>query len=58
VLDSSAAVAPTQTALIRTTTPLIIGAGNQSFFMGQIDDARFYNRALSADEVRQLYSGR
>jgi hypothetical protein len=38
--------------------PLIIGAGNGSFYAGQIDDARVYNRALSAEEVRQLFAGK
>lgn len=58
VLDSSASVAPSQQSTIRTTTPLIIGAGNGNFYTGQIDDARIYNRALSADDVRQLFAGR
>ncbi len=58
VLDSSASAAPSQSSTIRTTTPLQIGAGNGSFYAGQIDDARVYSRALTAEEVRQLYSGR
>ncbi len=58
VLDSSASCAPSQNTSIRTTTPLSIGAGNGSFYAGLIDDVRVYSRALSAEEVRQLYSGR
>jgi len=58
VLDSSASCAPSQNTSIRTTTPLIIGAGNNNFYSGLIDDVRVYNRALSAEDVRQLYSGR
>jgi len=58
VLDSSASCAPSQQTSIRTTTPLSIGAGNGTFYAGLIDDARVYSRALSAEEVRQLYSGR
>ena len=30
--------------------------GSTESFMGQIDDARVYNRALSAQEVKQLYN--
>src|SRR6185503_16834008 len=40
VLDSSASTASSQMSSIRTTTPLLIGAGNGSFYAGQIDDAR------------------
>jgi hypothetical protein len=58
VLDSSASCAPSQNTSIRTTTPLLIGAGNGSFYAGLIDEVRVYSRALSAEEVRQLYSGR
>ena len=31
-------------------------AGSSQFFPGKIDDVRIYNRALSAQEVQQLYS--
>jgi len=58
VLDSSASVAPSQTSTVQTSSPLIIGAGYQTFYAGQVDEVRIYNRALSADEVRQLFSGR
>ena len=42
------------------TADLLIGCGEESgslvkFFAGKIDDVRIYNRALSADEVQQLY---
>ncbi|MDP3988715.1 MAG: LamG domain-containing protein, partial [bacterium] len=30
-------------------------AGEEGFFNGSLDDVRIYNRALSADEVNQLY---
>ncbi|NLP14237.1 MAG: hypothetical protein GX383_07185, partial [Clostridium sp.] len=40
--------------------PLVIGTdaysvGSEGYFEGCIDDLRIYNRALSSDEVRQLY---
>jgi hypothetical protein len=40
--------------------PLVIGtdaysAGSEGYFEGCIDDLRIYNRALSSDEVQQLY---
>jgi hypothetical protein len=43
------------------TSDLLIGCGESSgslyhFFSGKIDDVRIYNRALSADEVQQLYT--
>ena len=34
-----------------------IGGRSTEFFNGEIDDVRFYNRALSAGEVMQLYQG-
>ena len=42
-----------------TTNPLIIGYKNDSgggYFNGLIDEVRIYNRALSADEVSELYN--
>jgi hypothetical protein len=35
----------------KTSTP-----GQEYYFNGQIDDARIYNRALSASEVQALYN--
>lgn len=34
-----------------------IGAAVSEYFSGLLDDVRYYNRALSATEVAQLYSG-
>jgi hypothetical protein len=34
------------------------GSNNAGYFNGIIDDVRIYNRALSADEVRQIYKAR
>jgi hypothetical protein len=34
-----------------------IGGRTQEFFNGTIDDVRIYNRALSAEEIWQLYAG-
>ena len=31
--------------------------GSAQYFKGLLDDVRIYNRALSADEVKQLYNG-
>ncbi len=54
-----------QTSTGQTTTitnqdgPLDIGRGDpfaNAQFNGAIDDARLYNRALSADEIKQLYN--
>ena len=50
-------------SLVGNTLSTYIGCypnGSQipaSFFNGQIDDVRIYNRALSADEIKQLYGG-
>jgi len=44
------------------TSPILLGAGDindfgaAAHFRGKIDDARIYNRALSATEVKQLYN--
>ncbi len=32
------------------------GAGSTGYFQGAIDDVRVYNRALSADEIKQMYN--
>ena len=43
---------------INTSSSLILGAATASqFFQGQIDDARIYNYALTAEQVKQLYNG-
>ncbi|RME46009.1 MAG: hypothetical protein D6791_09355, partial [Chloroflexi bacterium] len=43
-------------------TPLIVGArpdlASSTHFDGLVDDVRLYGRALSADEVKELYHGR
>ena len=52
----------TQTANTYTATPFTpsgftIGAANGAyFFNGQVDEVRLYNRALSSNEVAQLYA--
>ena len=47
-------------ALNTTTAPLYIGAhdasADQNTFNGLIDEVRFYDRALSADEVAARYA--
>jgi hypothetical protein len=42
------------------TTPLLIGAngGFTECYKGSIDDVRIYNRALSNQEVQDLYTGK
>lgn len=55
--NSNVAAAP-----IATTRPIFVGAvDNQGtpvqFWDGNIDDVRFYGRALTADEVSDLYGG-
>ena len=44
--------------LTLSTRPLKIGGGPNStgYFNGSIDEVRIYNRALSEDEIRQLYN--
>ena len=36
--------------------PLTIGAAGGRYFNGELDDVRIYNRALSSNEVAQLYA--
>ena len=41
------------------SAPLLVGkrgCGNDLFFQGALDDIRFYNRALSDDEIMTLYT--
>ena len=41
---------------IRTTENLTIGSkGASKYFNGSIDEVRIYNRALSAEEIKELY---
>ncbi len=55
ILESSMTV-PEGTEIARNSVPLSIGAQNDSarYFMGWMDDARLYNRALSAEAIRAL----
>ena len=53
VLTYSGAGAPT--SVTRSFEGVLIGSGVSLFYPGAIDDARIYNRALSASEVLQLY---
>jgi hypothetical protein len=51
-------VAVNTISIVNQDADLIIGEGDTGaqYFTGQIDDARVYNRALSATEVKQLYN--
>src|ERR1051326_2902903 len=56
---SLAAAAAYSTNGIRTTSgPLTFGSGGGGggFYSGQLDEVTFYNRALSASEVANLYA--
>ena len=57
--DQSGATASYAGSVKNTTSPVYIGNvysyESQSYFNGALDDVRFYNRALSAREVKQLY---
>jgi hypothetical protein len=55
---SAAASTPGAIPILATGTTLYLGSGGPSNFMyGSLDDARLYNRALSASEVWRLYNG-
>ena len=41
--------------LINQTVNIGAATGNGQYFTGKIDDARIYNRALTAAEIKQLY---
>lgn len=54
-------VDPTGMDNVTTRDPLIIGKHGSiqaSFFTGELDEVRIYNRALSPSEVMRLHSGR
>lgn len=56
VLDTSSILVD---SLVNTTTPFNIGGqgtGLTRYFQGNIDDVRFYNRALSGTEITTLYT--
>lgn len=54
VADNGATAAPNQSnQAIRVADPQ---TSTTSFFDGKIDDVRIYNRALSVDEIKQLYN--
>ena len=46
---------PSSIGVLRGCTALTPAPGLRKYFKGKIDDLRFYNRALSADEVKSLY---
>ena len=64
VSKASTSISSCSAVNMDVTYPLLIGSYNDSFggdtdnakrFPGSLDDARIYNRALSASEVMQLY---
>ena len=62
-LEAEASVGPTASSSIGTSSPLRIGsstalASGLGPWKGGLDDIRIYDRALSAEEVKQLYLGR
>ena len=56
---NSASAGDTTTGTISNSQNMIIGARSSSakFFEGEIDDVRFYNKALSTTEIDQLFTG-
>jgi len=63
VLEASGTVPPSPSSSIWSSSPLKIGsstavASGLGPWKGSLDDVRVYSRALSADEVRQLFLGR
>ena len=63
ILEAEVAVAPTASSSIGTSSPLRLGnstaiASGLGPWKGGLDDVRVYDRALSAEEVKQLYLGR
>jgi hypothetical protein len=58
VLDDGALTGTVPASLFNTPAGGRLGAksGSTSFFNGLIDDARVYNRALSATDIAALYS--
>lgn len=57
-VDDTNEGAGTFTSMANTTAHFVIGASDlPNFpFAGRMDDVRVYNRALSADEIKQLYN--
>jgi len=49
-------VASSTGTYIAGSNPVRIGAAVSEYFSGFLDDVRYYNRALSAAEIAQLYS--
>ncbi|MEK7089417.1 MAG: LamG domain-containing protein [Patescibacteria group bacterium] len=49
-------VAVSNVSIAQASTYIASQAGTTSFINGLVDDLRIYNRALSADEVKQLYN--
>jgi hypothetical protein len=63
LLEAEVAVPPTASSSVATSSPLKIGnaaplASGLGPWKGSLDEIRIYNRALSAEEVRQLFLGR
>jgi hypothetical protein len=56
-MSTTLTTAGTYTKMSNTTAPLYIGswAVGDLYFKGSIDEVRIYNRALTADEIKQLY---
>lgn len=56
VLDDGALTGTVPTSLYNTSQNFAIGRkGNGGYFNGYIDDARVYNRAITATEILNLY---
>ena len=60
ILEDALKFGGQRTAAVALATPLILGArgGGGAAFHGWLDEVMFYNRALSADEVRALFQAR
>ncbi|MHB1355410.1 MAG: LamG domain-containing protein [Anaerolineae bacterium] len=56
-LAASSTIAGNSNLDVANDEPLLIGNGGVGPFSGQIREVRLYERALTADEVRELYRG-
>jgi hypothetical protein len=55
-LNGSLVGSQTPATYYSVSETLKIGTESTAYFSGAIDDVRVYNRALSAQEVKQLYN--
>jgi len=54
-VDKLAAYGGTGGTMVHSAQPAVLGKAHSGYFSGNLDDVRIYDRALTEEEIQELY---